>query len=138
MTMRPLLCSGGARAAAQLESTQGHHKHPRSKYGRCACPWYCIAVIRPTSKRTCHQAVWTAESSHRNSCTAHIPLLSLTVPGIALADNDVAYNAGAQSEVLQTLGGVVYVGLVSYLLYKVFTRRAKRFTSEVRADLISI
>lgn len=58
---------------------------------------------------------------------------SALVPLAALADADVGYDPSGQSEFLTNLAGVAYVGLVGYFLYKVFIKRADKFTSEVRS-----
>jgi hypothetical protein len=45
---------------------------------------------------------------------------------------DAMYSAAAQSEFLTNLAGVGYIILVGFFLYRVLTRRAKRFREEVR------
>lgn len=70
----------------------------------------------------------------------HLALLTavtgaLCVPGAAWADDmGVSYNAGSQSEFLTNLAGFAYVLLVIIFLYRVLTRRAKRFKEEVRGN----
>jgi hypothetical protein len=56
--------------------------------------------------------------------------LHLIIQGTALADT-ANYNVGAQSEFIQALGGVLYLALVAYFFYRVFTSRATKFTSRV-------
>lgn len=63
-------------------------------------------------------------------CLELAPLF-LLFPGVAFGADDVTYSAGTQSAFLQNLAGVLYVLLVAYLLYRVLTRRADKFTSEV-------
>jgi hypothetical protein len=59
-----------------------------------------------------------------------VPIFLLSQSQCFAAD-DVTYNVGAQSTFLQNLAGVLYVVLVAYFLYRVLTRRATKFTSEV-------
>lgn len=130
--MPPQLSRPCWQATAQHKLPQNCHTHLRSSRVRYLCSLYRVDGIGRTSNGPCGLTVCTARASHHGGFAACIPLLSLILPTVAFADDTVAYNAGSQSEFLQNLAGVVYVGLVAYLLYKVFTRRAKRFTSEVR------
>jgi hypothetical protein len=50
---------------------------------------------------------------------------------------DATYNAASQSEFLSNLAGIAYIILVGFFLYRVFTRRAKRFKEEVRDSIVS-
>eukprot|EP00892_Ulva_mutabilis_P007379 jgi/Ulvmu1/5012/UM021_0029.1 len=128
--MRAPLSSRDGRTIGQLQTRQKIHTYPRSNSLRYLHSFRCIVAITRVSKRPCGLSVCSARASDLVGFSVYMPLLSLILPGIALADDVVAYNAGSQSDFLQNLAGVVYVGLVAYLLYKVFTRRAKRFTSE--------
>lgn len=56
---------------------------------------------------------------------------SLLLVPCALADEGVGYDPSGQSEFLTNLAGFGYVALLGYFLFKVFTRRAKTFTTEV-------
>lgn len=56
------------------------------------------------------------------------------LPSLAAEADMVAYNSTGQSESITNIVGFFYIGLVCYFFYKVFTRRAKKFTSEVRSS----
>lgn len=126
--MQQSLCKGACRAPTYHTNPRQRSNYPRSGDARCACLQNSASSFTPPLRSFCRCA---ALGSKHNGSVGLIPLSLFVSPGVAAAEDVVAYNAGSQSEYLQNLAGVVYVGLVAYLLYKVFTRRAKRFTSEV-------
>jgi hypothetical protein len=90
----------------------------------CARTRGCFAAPKAS------KCVYTSTPRFIALSSAQLLLLASSSP--ALADDLVTYNASNQSEFITNLSGVIYVGLVAYLAYKVLTRRAKKFTSEVR------
>jgi hypothetical protein len=54
----------------------------------------------------------------------------LLAPEAALATESVAYNPGGGAEALKVAAGVGYIGLVIFYFARLFSRRAKTFTTE--------
>lgn len=127
--MQQRLLHEACRAPVHQTKPRQRHTYPRSNNGRCLCPQY---YAFKSQRRLLGSHACSSAGRQHNSVISCLPVYFLINPGSAVAEDLASYNAGSQSEFLQNLAGVVYVGLVAYLLYKVFTRRAKRFTSEVR------
>lgn len=103
---------------------EGCHRHfclaqTTLKASSTACP----ALRRASSRPVISTALWLS---------LELVPLQLLIQGSALADESAPYNVGAQSEFLQTLVGILWLALVAYFFYRVFTGRASRFISGVR------
>lgn len=94
-----------------------------------------VAQARPSHLKACKANHHATADEGLNCCgafeggTALALFAAFAFPACAHAQ-DVTYNAAGQSEFITNVTGVLYVGLVAYFLYKVFTRRAAKFTSE--------
>jgi hypothetical protein len=78
-----------------------------------------------------HGLFWCNRGYLRGEEDALLVATLLLTPCAALADEGVGYDPSGQSEFLTNLAGFGYVALLGYFLFKVFTRRARTFTSEV-------
>ena len=67
-----------------------------------------------------------------------VPYFLAASPAWAAAEGLSTYDPSAQSEFITNIVGVLYCGLVGYFLYKLYRRRADKFTSEACPSHTSI
>ena len=118
-----MLCHATAPRCHRVGEMYRWHRCPAQTALTTSCTAHS-AHTRDTSRPVVSSALWLS---------LELVPLQLLIQGNALADESATYNVGAQSEFLQTLVGVLWLGLVAYFFYRVFTGRASRFISGVRA-----